>query len=249
MLKNPVLKLCNVSFAYGTDTALDCVSLEVEAGEFVALLGPNGAGKSTLVRVAVGLLTATSGEVLLFGESISRFRTWSRIGYTPQHTSARPGFPATVAEVVASGRTGRRGLLRPLTAADHDSADRALASVGMAPFRNRLVSRLSGGQHQRVLLARALASEPELLFLDEPAAGVDETTNQEVLRLLQARCLEANLSVVYVTHDREMVRPFATRVAILERRLLFYGTWEDLDKHPDAPRIRRELAAPVHHGD
>ncbi|MSQ14998.1 MAG: ABC transporter ATP-binding protein [Dehalococcoidia bacterium] len=240
------LQLDRISFQFGSNLVLEDVSLEVRPGEFIVLLGPNGAGKSTLIRLIVGLLRPNAGEINLFGTPIGRFKDWPRIGYVPQLTSTRPGFPATVDEVVASGRTGKRGLLRRLTHVDRVRIDSALDAAGVAPFRDRLISNLSGGQHQRVMLARALAGEPELLLLDEPAAGVDAATKGELLRILKGLCEAQGIAVVYVSHDWETLRPFATKAAWLDRRLLFFGSWEDMDEGGNIRQLGEIMAASEH---
>ncbi|MCI0690195.1 MAG: ATP-binding cassette domain-containing protein, partial [Sporichthyaceae bacterium] len=148
-------------------------------GEVLAILGANGSGKSTLIRAIVGLVPMTAGTVSLFGQNGRRpgrralRQQWRRIGYVPQRLGAGSGVPATVAEVVASGRLARRGLLRPVRIQDRAAIEAALAAVGLADRVRDPVSSLSGGQQQRTLIARALAAEPELLILDEPTAGVD----------------------------------------------------------------------------
>jgi zinc transport system ATP-binding protein len=243
----PVLEIDHVTFGYGASLAVEDVCLTLKPGEFLALLGPNGAGKSTLMRLAVGLLRPRDGEVRLFGERLSRFRSWSRLAYVPQIASLRPGFPATVREVVLSGRTARRGPFRPFTREDKLQAVMALAAVGMPGFEGRLVSQLSGGQHQRVQLARALAGQPELLFLDEPAAGVDAATKLEVLQVLRDRCRNDRLAVLYVSHDQEALRPFATTVALLDREIVYCGDWNELDERADLLRLSEGLAAADHH--
>ena len=249
MSSDPVLAIDRVSFSYGGELALDQVSLAVEPGDFVGLIGPNGSGKSTLMRIAVGLLRPGSGEVRLFGRPLNRFREWPRIGYVPQMTSARAGFPATVAEVVATGRIGRRGLFRRLTAVDRQAVNRSLDQVGLASFRHRLIGELSGGQHQRVMLARALAGEPDLLLLDEPAAGVDAAAKLDHLELLGRLCGEARLAVVYVSHDLEVLRPFLTKIALLNRRLIFFGPPAAVAERADIRRDLVEAARAADHHD
>ncbi|MDP9383374.1 MAG: metal ABC transporter ATP-binding protein [Chloroflexota bacterium] len=244
----PLLAFDRVSFRYSGEVVVEEVSLSVQAGEFVGLIGPNGSGKSTLMRLGVGLLRPQSGSVRLFGQPLARFREWPRIGYVPQVAAARPGFPATVREVVSTGRVGRRGLFRRLSESDGHAVDLALESVGMMPFRSRLIGELSGGQHQRVMLARALAGEPELLLLDEPAAGVDAVAKLELLNLLRRLGQDTNLAVVYVSHDFETLRPYFNKIALLNRRLLFFGTREDLGEQQDVERQLIEAAlASDHH--
>lgn len=145
----------------------------------MALLGANGSGKSTAVRSVIGQVPLTGGTVELFGTPLRRFRTWSRVGYVPQRTTAAGGVPATIREVVSSGRLSRTKLGLP-GRADRAAVDRAIELVGLSDRAKDSVNALSGGQHQRVLIARALASEPEVLIMDEPMAGVD-LASQEIL--------------------------------------------------------------------
>ena len=181
----PVISLRGATASLGSRPVLRGVDLTVHRGEVVALLGANGSGKSTAVRAVVGQVPLTDGSLSLFGTDFKRFRDWSRIGYVPQRTTAASGVPATVREVVSSGRLARSrfGLLRK---ADRAAVERALVLVGMESDADASVNALSGGQHQRVLIARALAVEPELLIMDEPMAGVD-LANQEVLAGAAAR--------------------------------------------------------------
>jgi len=174
-----VVDIRGAEVGYDERPVLRGVNLMVAQGEVVAILGANGSGKSTLIRAILGLVPLTAGTVSLFGSSGRGPRRrdlrgqWRRIGYVPQRLGASGGVPATVTEVVASGRLARRGLLRPLRARDRAAVEAALDAVGLADRARDPVSSLSGGQQQRTLIARALAAEPELLILDEPTAGVD----------------------------------------------------------------------------
>jgi zinc transport system ATP-binding protein len=169
----PVIELRHGVVGYQDRPVLHDICLTVAPGEVLAILGANGSGKSTLVKAVLGLLPLTAGEVRLFGTPVHRFRQRQRIGYVPQRLGAGSGVPATVAEVVGAGRLPRRGLLRPRRAADRAAVATAIAAVGLTDRRQDTVATLSGGQQQRALIARALATEPELLVLDEPTAGVD----------------------------------------------------------------------------
>jgi len=169
----PVIELRDGVVGYHDRPVLHEVSLTVAPGEVLAILGANGSGKSTLVKAVLGLLPLAAGTVALFGTPLARFRQRHRIGYVPQRLGAGSGVPATVTEVVSSGRLARRGLLRPARAADRQAVATAIATVGLADRHADPVTTLSGGQQQRALIARALAAEPELLVLDEPTAGVD----------------------------------------------------------------------------
>ena len=190
------------------------IDLAVGTGEFVALMGANGSGKSTLVRAMTGLLPLTGGEVRLFGTPLPQFHKWHRVGFVPQRVSATSGVPASVWEVVASGRLTHRRLFRRLSRADRAVVADAIAAVGLTAKRGEGVASLSGGQQQRVLIARALAGEPELFFLDEPTAGVDlpnQLALAETLRGLKAR----GSTVVLVAHELGPLADLVDRAVVM----------------------------------
>ena len=190
------------------------VDLTVNRGEFVALMGANGSGKSTLVRALVGLNHLSAGRLELFGRALGSFHDWSRVGYVPQRSTATGGVPASVWEVVASGRLTHRKLLRPLRSADRAAIRAALEVVGMDAYANRGVAQLSGGQHQRVLIARALAGRPELLLLDEPTAGVD-LPNQHALAAALGRLKDDGATIVLVAHELGPLAPLVDRAVVM----------------------------------
>lgn len=209
----PVVSLRGAHAALGGRAVLGGVDLTVGRGEVVALLGANGSGKSTTVRAVVGRVPLTSGELELFGTPLGRFRQWHRIGYVPQRSTAASGVPASVREVVASGRLSRSRLL-PLGRADRAAVERALAVVGLADRAGESVNRLSGGQHQRVLIARALVAEPELLIMDEPLGGVD-LPSQRILAEALAGQVEGGASVLVVLHELGPMQPLIDRTVVL----------------------------------
>lgn len=200
----PVL-LRHVKFRYGAAEVLADASLLLDAGGFSVITGENGAGKSTLLRLVLGELAPTSGEARLFGHDPMRFHDWSRVGYVPQRTVASYGqFPASVEEVVCANLYARARKLLPFGRADRDRARAALEAVGLAGFERRMLGELSGGQLQRVLLARALVGGPELLVLDEPTSGLDAEAAHGFSELLaQLRGRDPKLAVLMVTHDLE----------------------------------------------
>ncbi|WP_432080695.1 metal ABC transporter ATP-binding protein [Streptomyces sp. WAC 04229] len=208
-----VISLRGVRAELGSRPVLRGIDLTVRRGEVVALLGANGSGKSTAVRTVIGQVPVTAGEIELFGAERRRFRDWARVGYVPQRTTAAGGVPATVTEVVSSGRLSRArfGILRK---ADHEAVRRALALVGMADRAKDSVNALSGGQHQRVLIARALAAEPELLIMDEPMAGVD-LASQEVLAETLRKQVAAGTTVLLVLHELGPLEPLIDRAVVL----------------------------------
>ncbi|WP_329131827.1 metal ABC transporter ATP-binding protein [Streptomyces sp. NBC_01476] len=189
------------------------IDLTVDRGQVVALLGANGSGKSTAVRAVVGQVPLSGGSWELFGTPGTRFRQWARIGYVPQRTTAAGGVPATVREVVSAGRLARTRLRRP-GRADRAAVDRALDLVGMAGRAKDSVDALSGGQHQRVLIARALAGEPELLIMDEPMAGVD-LAGQDVLAGTLRAQVAAGSTVLLVLHELGPLEPLIDRAVVL----------------------------------
>lgn len=208
-----VIRLRGATATLGSRPVLRGVDLTVHAGEVVALLGANGSGKSTAVRSVIGQVPLTSGTVELFGTPLRRFRRWARVGYVPQRTTASAGVPATVREVVSSGRLSRTKLRVP-GRADRAAVDRAIELVGLSDRAKDSVSALSGGQHQRVLIARALASEPELLIMDEPMAGVD-LASQEILAATLREQVAAGTTVLLVLHELGPLEPLIDRAVVL----------------------------------
>ncbi|MGK5496950.1 metal ABC transporter ATP-binding protein [Streptomyces sp. URMC 125] len=209
----PVLSLRGVTASLGARRVLRGIDLTVGRGEVVALLGANGSGKSTTVRTAVGQVAASGGETELFGTPLRRFRQWWRVGYVPQRSTAAAGVPATVREVVSAGRLARRRL-RPLGRGDRAAVHRALELVGLADRAGDSVSALSGGQHQRVLIARALAGDPELLVMDEPLAGVDLLSQSVLADALRAQ-VARGVSVLLVLHELGPLAPLIDRAVVL----------------------------------
>jgi zinc transport system ATP-binding protein len=207
--------------AIGGRPILRGIDLEVPAGEFLALMGANGSGKSTLVRALIGLRPLAAGRLRLFGTPIERFHEWSRIGFVPQRGGATSGIPASVWEVVASGRLTRRRLFRPLSRSDRAVISDALEVVGLADRAGDGVATLSGGQQQRVLIARALAGEPELFFLDEPAAGVD-LANQISLATSLGRLKERGATIVLVAHELGPLASLVDRAVVMRDGRIAY---------------------------
>jgi zinc transport system ATP-binding protein len=203
------------------------IDLRVGAGEVLAVLGPNGAGKSTLVKALLGLVPLSSGRTEIYGEPPARFRAWNRIGYVPQRLPMGGGVPATVREVVASGRVARRSRLLPALftdrAADRAAVDRALRTVGLTERARDSAHLLSGGQQQRVLIARALAGEPDVFVLDEPTAGVD-VRNQAALASTLHELAGDGRTVVLVAHELGPMEPLVTRTIELGHGRIVHET-------------------------
>ncbi|MET9589814.1 metal ABC transporter ATP-binding protein [Streptomyces sp. NPDC006516] len=208
-----VISMRGATATLGARPVLRGVDLTVRRGEVVALLGANGSGKSTAVRSVIGQVPLTGGTVELFGTPLRRFRQWARVGYVPQRTTAAGGVPATIREVVASGRLSRTRFL-PLGRQDRAAVDRAIELVGLTERAEDSVNALSGGQHQRVLIARALVAEPEVLIMDEPMAGVD-LASQEILAATLREQVAGGATVLLVLHELGALEPLIDRAIVL----------------------------------
>jgi zinc transport system ATP-binding protein len=218
-----VVDVRHLAVGYDGREILHDVSLSILGGEVVAILGANGSGKSTLIRTVLGLVPAARGEIDLFGTAQRKFRDWARVGYVPQRLGAGSGVPATVGEVVASGRLARRGIFRPAGTADRAAVREALTDVGLLDRIGDPVSTLSGGQQQRTLIARALAGKPDLLVLDEPTAGVD-AASQEAFAAALGRFATAGGTILLVAHELGPLRPLIERAVVVhEGRIAHEG--------------------------
>jgi zinc transport system ATP-binding protein len=219
----PVVELAGVSFAYphGQPVVRD-VDLRVEAGEFVAIAGPNGGGKTTLLRLALGLERPAAGRVLLFGQPAQHFRERHRLGFLAQRTRVGVQAPATVREVVEAGRAPLNPLGR-LRREDRAAVDEAIERVGLADLARRPLTRLSGGQQQRAFIAKALASGPDLLVLDEPTTGVDVEAQEALAVLLAQLNRELGVTILYVSHEFGAIEPVVSRLVLVRERIVFDG--------------------------
>jgi zinc transport system ATP-binding protein len=216
--------LHHVSFAYDGDPVLLDVDLAIESGDFLAIIGPNGSGKTTLVKIILGLLRPSSGEVEIFGRPPAAFTDWDKIGYVPQKaTHIDAFFPASVAEVVGMALASARRKGSTSARETRQRVRGALEAVGMAEFARTSIGKLSGGQQQRVFIARALVTSPRVLFLDEPTTGVDADTQAAFYDMLDRLNKSEGLTIVLVTHDIGIVNKHVNRVACLNQRLVYHG--------------------------
>lgn len=225
----PVIELRHASFGYADQAVVTGATLAIHPGEVVAVLGPNGSGKSTLVRGLLGLNDHLGGEVELFGRPRDSFSDFARLGYVPQRHTLSASVRATVAEIVAVGRLSHHRWWRPVVRSSKDAAiiDRALDLVGLNDRAHADVATLSGGQQRRVLIARALASEPDVLLMDEPTAGVD-TANQQVLSTVLARLAGRGTTMVIVTHELAALADIVTRIVVVQGgHIVFDGSRDE----------------------
>jgi zinc transport system ATP-binding protein len=215
------VRLRDATIGYGDVPIVAHVDLTVRSGEAVAVLGSNGSGKTTLARGLLGLAAVLGGDVEVLGAPVGRPAQRGRVGYVPQRHTVSGAVPATVREVVGVGRLARLGLLRRLGAADRRAVADAVAAVGLADRMDDPVASLSGGQQRRVLVARALAAEPELLIMDEPTAGVD-AASQESLAAVLADVSAAGTTLAVVTHETGPLSDVLHRAVVVDHGRITY---------------------------
>ena len=225
----------NIGFAYNGTDVLRGVTLTVQNGEFLAVIGPNGGGKTTLLKIILGMLKPSGGEIRVLGKDPVLARP--QIGYVPQRSAYDRQFPITVRDTVLMGRLGRGRSGRVFSDEDRHEAVQALAAVGMEAYQDRQIGRLSEGQRQRVFVARALASKPRLLLMDEPTASVDTAMQAGIYELLCQ--IKQNLTIVMVTHDIGVIASYVDKIACLSGEMFYHDSKEidekDLEKMYGCP--------------
>jgi zinc transport system ATP-binding protein len=233
---SPIITLSKISAGYQSTLAIEDINLVVNELDFIGLIGPNGGGKTTLIKVLLGLITPQSGEITIFDRSVNEGRKY--IGYVPQLLEFDREFPIGVEDVVKMGRLGKRRLLQPYNAKDKEIVTRSLAQVGLLELRSRSIGQLSGGERQRVYLARALASEPQILLLDEPTANVDTRVQNSIYELLKQ--LNEFMTIILVSHDLSAISTYVKTVGCLNRRLFYHH-----DRLITAEMIQQTYQCPV----
>ncbi len=218
----------NLFFNYGQTEILKDISFSVEKGDFIGLAGPNGAGKTTLIKVILGLLPITKGEVKLFDSSQEKFSNWSKIGYLPQKLSTINSlFPATVNEVVALGLLSQKTLPKRMTTIDQKKVNNILEELGISDLKNRMLSELSGGQQQKVFLARALVSSPEILIFDEPSTALDPESRESFFALIEKLNKDKGIAIILITHDTSYIGKYANKLLYVDKSLIYFGKFSD----------------------
>lgn len=203
--QSPLIELKHVSFSYNGKPVLEDVSVQIGKGEYIGVIGPNGGGKTTMLRLMLGLLKPTGGQVVV--------RTpREKIGYVPQRSAAVDyAFPATVREIVESGQVAHRNA---------KAIERAMKTTGITKFADRRIGALSGGERQRVMIARALAAEPSVLMLDEPTTAVDIENQEEFYKFLRQLHTELGITIVIVSHDVDVIAHEVERTLCLNRHII-----------------------------
>jgi zinc transport system ATP-binding protein len=220
-MTQPVIEASDLSFSYNGNSVLENISFDVRELEFLALIGPNGGGKTTLLKLMLGLLKPDSGKISIFGNPPSK--TARRIGYVPQDVAINKSFPISVIDVVLMGRLrfhSGTGLLK----SDRTAALNALSQLGMTQYQHRRIDDLSGGQIERVFIARALAADPDILLLDEPIASLDNTGRGDLYALLKD--INKTKTIIVVSHDMMVLSSYVSAVACVNKYLHYHDNAE-----------------------
>ncbi|PIQ77655.1 zinc ABC transporter ATP-binding protein [Candidatus Peregrinibacteria bacterium CG11_big_fil_rev_8_21_14_0_20_46_8] len=222
--KAPAIEAININFQYNDTPVIENVSFAIGAGEYLGIIGPNGGGKTTLIKILLGLIQPSFGEVRIFGTPLEKFKNQSVLGYVPQKIAhGGSAFPATVEEVVRTGRIARIGILKNFQPSDDRAVESAIKIAGIEKLRNKRIGQLSGGQRQRVFIARALAGEPKILILDEPTVGVDISAQEKFYSFITDLNKTYGLTILFVSHDIDVIAHEASSVMCLNRTLISHG--------------------------
>ncbi len=214
-----LITLENVSYGYGNSTILENVNLAINPSDYIVVIGPNGGGKTTLIRLIMGLLKPQTGEI-----SYNLKTSVHQIGYVPQFSLFEWQFPLTVRDVIRMGRMSRRGLMARFTKSDDQAVNRVAAKLQIEFLLGSMIGELSGGELQRVLISRALISNPELLILDEPTASIDADSRNILNNILIE--LNKEIPIIMITHDAAVITPQITRIACVNRKFFLHESGE-----------------------
>lgn len=220
-----IIEIKNMTFAYDREPVLEKVNLHVKKGDYLAILGPNGAAKSTLVKLMVGLLRPQKGVIKLLGEDIASFKNWDKVGYMAQQAQdVNISFPATVEEVVSSGYYEGIGNFNKNNR--KKAVKTVLSKLEIENLAQRLIGNLSGGQRQKVFLAKAIVKRPEIIFLDEPTSGIDVNYQKDFYKLIK-KLNDENVTIVMVTHDIKAAFQEAKTIACVYNKNILFNKSED----------------------
>ncbi|MFK5894538.1 MAG: metal ABC transporter ATP-binding protein [Pseudomonadota bacterium] len=254
-----ILKLENISFAYEQFPVLENISLQMQEGDFAALIGPNGGGKTTLIKIILGLLKADKGKVQLFNHSVSEAK--NNLSYVPQYANFSHDFPISVRDTVIQGCLTSQNLQLKnkgsklvnfffkkenwgwYTKADYQRAEQAMREAYIWEYRDKAIATLSGGQLQRVMVARALAGDPKLLILDEPTANIDERSEKDIFDLFKE--LNERMSIIVISHDIGFVSSYVNQVFCLNKTLVCHQA--DVVDSESIHHLYGEHISSVHH--
>lgn len=219
---NSAIKIENLSIYYANTNAINNLSVDFPHNEFTCILGPNGAGKTSLINSILGFIKANSGKIIICGKKHNK----KKLSYVPQISDIDRNFPITVLETVLTAFVGKK--LNPFkrySKAETEFSDEILKKVGLLEYKNRNISELSGGEFQRLLIARAICSDPDIIILDEPTANVDISSSENIFEILKS--LTEKITVIAVTHDLSLANKFADNIAVINKELLYFGKPKD----------------------
>ncbi len=222
---NKLIEIKHLYVKYEKETVLEDITIDILEGDFVAILGPNGAGKTTIIKTILGIIEAAKGEIKVFGKNPLNLTKSERatIGYVPQFINANSLMPLRVIDIVKLGMYPKMSFLGKLKKEDQNEILSALKIMDIENLKYRLFSNLSGGQKQRALIARALALKPKILILDEPATGLDFSSQEGLYHLLKRLHDKLNLTIIIITHDVMMVSEIVNKIACLNRKMIVHG--------------------------
>ncbi|UMZ74259.1 metal ABC transporter ATP-binding protein [Natranaerofaba carboxydovora] len=229
MTVQTAVEVQDLCVSYYGNRVLDKINLDIPLKQIVGIVGPNGAGKSTLIKAAMGLIPIEEGKVRFFGQPASK--SYKRVAYVPQHSDIDHSFPVTVQNVVMMGRYPYLSLMKRPDKKDYEAVNKSLEMVGLVNIKDKQIGELSGGQTQRVFLARALAQDSNLLFLDEPFVGID-ITSEEIITGLLKELRNSGKTILVVHHDLSKADNFFDSVVLLNKCVIKYGSSEEVFK-PD----------------
>lgn len=229
-----IISVKNLKVKYNRRIVLQDVNFEIERGDYVGLAGPNGAGKSTLVQAILGLVSTHEGNIELFGAPVSKFAHWESVGYLPQNIhSFNPIFPARVEEIVRLGLLASKTFPKRFSAEDKKKIDDTLSLFGIDHLKRRMISQLSGGQQQKVFLARALVAQPELLILDEPSSALDPQARDDFFSLIKNLNVQKKTTILLITHDTMNIGQYANKLLYIDKKMVFFGKFGDFCHSPE----------------
>jgi zinc transport system ATP-binding protein len=233
-----IVKVSSVSFEYGSEKILDDISFSVDEGDFLGIIGPNGAGKTTLFFCMLGLIDGYNGEIKIFGEDIRRNKKiLKQIGYIPQRKSIDRRFPLTIKELVSLSITNKSYI---------DNVDKVLRYVGLYDNRNKIIGQLSGGQHQRVLIAKALVNKPKMLMLDEPTNELDQASQDNFYLFLKQLNDEEKITIIWTSHDLDAVNRLSNKISCINKKMFYHGTKDDFFSNDNNLKKYSESQMQIH---
>lgn len=220
---NKVIQIENLTVRYGDAPVITDICLDVYEGDYLGIIGPNGGGKTTLLKSIIGLVKPVHGKISIFGKNPDKTR--GLVGYVPQITALEKKFPIRVREVVLTGRlNGSFRIFHKYSDDDLKVADDLIERVGIGKLSNRMIGELSGGEFQKMLIARALAADPRILLLDEPTASVDAGSRDQIFALLKE--INKKVTIILVTHDLLAISSYVRTLACLNETLVYHGGTE-----------------------